>query len=153
MGVLPGWNGQWKQGPFDSVPAGEIADWQLWLWGVLSHFSHVWLFATLWTIARQAPLSMRFSRQEYQNGSLFPSLGDLPNPGIEPASLMSPALSGKVYSTSCDCGVTFIHLPRWWWGFLCAAVAWEHSDDRGQDCVGLSCCPGSMQASLPGLAQ
>ena len=48
--------------------------------------NHVQLFATLWTIARQAPLSMGFSRQEYWSGLPFPSPGDLPDPGIEPAS-------------------------------------------------------------------
>ena len=52
----------------------------------------VWLFATPWTVAHQAPLSMGFSRQEYWSGLPFPSPGDLPNPGIEPASLASPAL-------------------------------------------------------------
>ena len=41
-------------------------------------------FATPWTIACQAPLSMEFSRQEYWSGLPFPSSGDLPNPGIEP---------------------------------------------------------------------
>ena len=46
--------------------------------------SHVWLFATLWTVARQAPLSMGFSRQEYWSGLSCPPLGDLPKPGIEP---------------------------------------------------------------------
>ena len=51
--------------------------------------SHVHLFATLWTVARQAPLSMVFSRQEYWNGLPFPPLGDLPNPGFKPGS---PAL-------------------------------------------------------------
>ena len=59
---------------------------------VLRHFSHVQLFVTPWTIAHQAPLSMGFSRQEYWSGSPFPPPGGLPNPGIEPASLMSPAL-------------------------------------------------------------
>ena len=49
-------------------------------------FSHVWLFATPWTVAHQAPPSMGFSRQEYWSGVPFPSLGDLPNPGIEPGS-------------------------------------------------------------------
>jgi len=44
-------------------------------------------FATPWTVARQAPLSMGFSRQEYWNGLPFPSPGDLPNPGIKPGSL------------------------------------------------------------------
>ena len=43
-------------------------------------------FETLWTVAHQAPLSMRFSRQEYWSGLPFPSPGDLPNPGIEPRS-------------------------------------------------------------------
>ena len=52
-------------------------------------FSHVQLFATLWTVARQAPLSVGFSRQEYWTGLPFPSPGDLPNPEIEPGS---PAL-------------------------------------------------------------
>ena len=49
-------------------------------------FSHVQFFATPWTIACQAPLSMSmgFSRQEYWSGLPFPSPGDLPNPGIEP---------------------------------------------------------------------
>ena len=41
-------------------------------------------FATLWTIAHQAPLSMGFPRQEYWNGLPFPSPRDLPNPGIKP---------------------------------------------------------------------
>ena len=51
--------------------------------------SRVRLFATPWTVAYQAPLSMRFSRQECWSGLPFPSPGDLPNPGIEPGS---PAL-------------------------------------------------------------
>ena len=48
--------------------------------------SHVPLFATQWTVAHQAPLSMGFSRQEYWSGLPFPSPGDLPNPGIKPKS-------------------------------------------------------------------
>ena len=52
-------------------------------------WSRVWLFATPWTVAYQAPMSMGFSRQEYWSGLPFPSPGDLPNPGIEPRS---PAL-------------------------------------------------------------
>ena len=67
---------------------------------VLSHFSHVQLFATPWTIALQAPLSMGFSRQEYWRGLPCPPPGDLPNPGMEPASLMSPALAGRFSTTS-----------------------------------------------------
>ena len=49
--------------------------------------SHVQLFVTPWTVAYQVPLSMEFSKQEYWSGLLFPSPGDLPNPGIEPGSL------------------------------------------------------------------
>ena len=51
---------------------------------VLSLFSHVQLFATLWTVAHQAPLSISFPRQEYWRRLPFPSPGGLPNPGIGP---------------------------------------------------------------------
>ena len=64
---------------------------------VLSCFSRVWLFATLWTVVRQAPLSMEFSRQEYWSVFSCPPPGDLPNPGIEP---VSPALTGRLFTTS-----------------------------------------------------
>ena len=66
----------------------------------LSHFSRVWLFAILWTIARQAPLCMGFFRQEYWSGLSCPPPGDLPNPGTEPVSLMFPALAGRFFTTS-----------------------------------------------------
>ena len=49
--------------------------------------SHVLLFATPWTVAHQAPLSVGFSCQEYWSGLSFPPPGDLPDPGIEPESL------------------------------------------------------------------
>ena len=67
---------------------------------VLSRFSCVRLFATPWTVACQAPLSMGFSRHEYWSGLPFPSPGDLPNPGIEPTSLASPAPAGGFITTS-----------------------------------------------------
>ena len=60
--------------------------------GVLSCFSHIWLCVTLRTVAHQAPLSMRFSRQEYWREMPCPPSGDLSNPGIEPASPVAPAL-------------------------------------------------------------
>ena len=60
---------------------------------MLSHFSCVQLFVTLWTVTHQTPLSMGFSRQKYWNGLPFPPSGDLPDPGIEPVSLRSPALT------------------------------------------------------------
>ena len=50
-----------------------------------------------WTVAHQAPLSMGFPRQEYWSGLPFPSPGDVPNPGIEPAS---PTLAGRFFTTS-----------------------------------------------------
>ena len=65
-----------------------------------SHFSHIRLFATQWTVACQAPLSVGFSRQEYWSGLPYPPSGDLLNPGTEPASLMSPALAGGLFNTS-----------------------------------------------------
>ena len=53
-----------------------------------------------WTVARQAPLSMEFSRQEYWSGVPLPPPGDLPDPGIEAASLTSPALASRFFTTS-----------------------------------------------------
>ena len=67
---------------------------------VLSSFSLVWFFVMLWTLARQSPLSNGFSRQEYWSELPCPPPGDLPNPGIEPTSLMSPALAGGFFTTS-----------------------------------------------------
>ena len=52
------------------------------------------------TVVHQPPLSMRFSRQEYWSGLLFPSPGNLPDSGIEPTSLMPPALAGGFFATS-----------------------------------------------------
>ena len=66
---------------------------------MLSRFSRVQLFATLWTVASQAPLSMGFSRQEYWSGLPCSPPGDLPNPGTKSASLMSPALAGRFFTT------------------------------------------------------
>ena len=66
----------------------------------LSHFSHVQLSATLWTVALQGPLSIEFSRQEYWSGLPFPPSEDLPNPGIEPVSLLSPAVAGGFFTTN-----------------------------------------------------
>ena len=63
---------------------------------VLSHFSHVLLFATPWTVSCQAPLPMRFSRQESWSRFPCPPPGDLPDPGMEPAS---PASAGRFFTT------------------------------------------------------
>ena len=67
---------------------------------VLSGFSCVRLFVTLWTIAHQAPLSMGSSRQQYWSELPCPPPGDLPNPGITLVSLKSPALAGGFFTTS-----------------------------------------------------
>ena len=65
-----------------------------------SPFSHVRLLVTPWTAACQATLSMGFSRQESWSGLPCPLAGDLPNPGVKPASLMSPAMAGRLFTTS-----------------------------------------------------
>ena len=64
---------------------------------MLSRFSYVQLFVTPWTVARQAPLSMGFSREEHWSRLPFPSPGDLPDTGIE---LASPVLAGGLFTTS-----------------------------------------------------
>ena len=65
---------------------------------MLCILSHVQLFATPWTVACQAPLSMDFSRQEFWSGLPFPSSGDHPNPGIGPTSVMRPAFAGHFFT-------------------------------------------------------
>ena len=77
---------------------------------MLNRFSHVRFWVTLWTVACQAPLSMRFSRQEHWSGLLFPSPGDLPDPGTKPMSLMSPALAGRFFTTRTTWEAPYIHI-------------------------------------------
>ena len=74
--------------------------------------SYVRVFATLWTVAYQAPLPMVFSRQEYWSGMTFQPPGDLPDPGIEPKSLTSPegSLMGSLAGAS---------------GFFTTSITWE----------------------------
>ena len=74
---------------------------------MLNCSSHVWLFATTWTVAHQAPLSMGFFRQEYWSGLSFPPPGNLPESGIEPAS---PELAGRFFTTS-----TTWEALQWWY--------------------------------------
>ena len=68
------------------------------LLGILNCFSQVQLFATLWTIIHQAPLSMELVKQEYWSGLICPPPEDLPHPGIKPASLTSPPLHWQMGS-------------------------------------------------------
>ena len=94
---------QWKHGVLTIGPPGKSQKWI-----ILFAFCCCCLvtkvisdsFVTLWTVARQAPLSMGCSRQEYWSRLPFPTPGDLPNPGIEPASLVSPALTGRFLTTN-----------------------------------------------------
>ena len=66
-------------------------------------------FGTLWTVALQAPLPMGLSWQEYWSGLLFSPPGDLPGPGMEPVSLVSPALVGGFFITSATWEVLLIN--------------------------------------------
>ena len=84
--------------------------------------SRVWLFATPWTIAHQAPLSMVFPKQKYWSGLPFPTPGDHLNPGIKPVSLASPAFAGGFFTTeppgkpSVACSVLNKYLlNKWLW--------------------------------------
>ena len=100
----------WSKVEFLNLSTIDILDWIILCYGecpvhwqmfgsiygyacMLGHFSHVQLCGTLWTIACQGPLSMGFSTQEYWSGLPCPSPGDLPDPGIEPVSLMFPTLA------------------------------------------------------------
>ena len=77
---------------------------------MLSHFSHVQLCATPWTVAHQAPLSMGFFRQEYVLPC--PSLGELPDLGIEPASFKSLALADRYFTNI----ATRVDTHKYFWG-------------------------------------
>ena len=81
---------------------------------VLSRLSCIRLFAIHSTAAGQAPLSMGFSRQEYWSELPCPPPGDLPDPGIKPASLKSPALAVRFFTTSAT------------WGALCSSGYLEY---------------------------
>ena len=81
-------------------------------YNVVESLSHVQLFAILWTVAHQVPQFMEFSRQEYWSELPFPTPGDLPHPGIELKSYMSPALGvdslplhhlGSPFNTNLQC--------------------------------------------------
>ena len=99
---------------------------------LLSCFSRVQLCATPWTVARQASLSMGFSRQEYWSGLPCPPPGDLPTPGMEPVSRMSTALAGGFFTTSATRKAHVVH---------------ESESEVAQSCPTL-CDP--MDCSLPG---
>ena len=109
--LLGNWDEDW---PFPEIPylldisicaskilfTIQLSDLGVDLNAMLSHFSRVWLFVTPWTATCQASLSMGFSRQEYWSGLPYPPPEDLPDPGNEPASLKSPTLASKFFTTS-----------------------------------------------------
>ena len=86
--------------------------------------SCVWLFATPWTADHQAPLSMDFSRQEWWNGSPFPSPGDLPDPGIKPSS---PAFAHLCFSHIEDLvALRYAIFPHLYQYLLWVQVEWNN---------------------------
>ena len=70
-------------------------------------------FAAPWTATHQAPLPLEFSRQEYWSGVSFPTPEDLPDPGPEPTSLVSPAVAGRFFSTSATKEAPFTYGLTW----------------------------------------
>ena len=123
----------------------------LWFWGavcwthqrvpaqavclcVLSRFSRLGLMATLWTVACLAFLSMGFSRQEYWSELTCPPPRDLPDPGIKPTSLMSPALGGRFFTTT-DTWEAALKLQRLRKGKIrfCGGVKWPPSGQSHSD--------------------
>ena len=77
---------------------------------MLRYYTRVQLFATPWTVAHQTPPSMEFSKQEYWSELPFPLPGVLPNPGIEPMSLLSPSLAGGFLTTSATWEAQCMHI-------------------------------------------
>ena len=121
--------------PIDSSPPGSsvpgillarILEWVAIAFSkacMVSRFSRVWLFATPWTVALQAPLSIGFSWQEYWSGLPCPSPGDLSGPGIEPSSPMSPTLADGFFTTSAtwEAHVSMrnrLESSKWWWEWM-----------------------------------
>ena len=84
--------------------------------------SHVQLIAIPWTVACRAPLSMELYRQEHWSGLPFPSPGDLPDPGIEPAS---PALIGRLFTTSIKKRIV-LRVMSWVHDHLGRRGVWRH---------------------------
>ena len=83
------------------------------MWCRARMLSCVKFFVTLWTIACQVPLSMEFFRQEYWSELLFPSPGDLHNPGTETASFVCLALAGKLFTTRTTWEAQHVWVSTW----------------------------------------
>ena len=122
---------------------------------VLSHYSRVQLFVTPWTVARQAPLSIGFSRQEYWSGLPCPPLGGSSQPWDKAASLTSPALAGRSFTNS----TTWEAQPEWmvntrsrykWWGLIPRVREWAMQSSKC-DClhIYLVSCPQLPTSKYP----
>ena len=111
---------------------------------ILSCFSRVRLFATPWTVACQAPLSMGFPRQEYWSGLPYPPPRDLSDTGTKP-SLMSPALAGRFFMTSTTCKALYIDMCVCVCVCVCVCIACYCSVTKS--CLTLCSC---MDCSMPG---
>ena len=101
---------------------------------MLSCFSCVQLCAALWLIARQAPLSMGFSRQEHWSGLSCPPPEGLPDPGIKPTSLRSPALAGGFFTTSATWEAQNYHVIQHF-------HFWVEMKTNSKRCVHHNVCP------------
>ena len=104
------------ENPHIRFKCSDFSSWLPWmilvlLLCILSHFSCVRLFATSWTIAHQAPLSMGFPRQEYWSGLPCPPPGDLPHPGMETTSPVSPTFQVDSLPLSCWGSPLYAHIP------------------------------------------
>ena len=117
------WNFSWCWGQMDCCNSSSLPSYKSWpllityratvCCAMLRHFSCVWL-CDPWTVARQALLSLGFSRQKYCSALPCPPPGDLPDSGTEPTSLMFPALAGGFIITSAIWGAFRVALSCGW---------------------------------------
>ena len=111
--------------------------------------SRVRLFATPWTVAHQAPLSMGFSRQEYWSGLPFPSPGDLSNPGIEPRS---PALQADALTSNFSYSQQIIDLVIAFilsWSIFCFKFLFSHNTPESTNHLLCLYCPVTLFNAVP----
>ena len=124
-----------------------------WKW---KSFSRIWLFATPWTVACQAPLSMGFSRQEYLSGLPCPPPGDLPNPGIKPRfpALQADSLPTEPQRNSSPKSKLSAVLLAQSCPTLCNPIDWTLGEEDGNP-LQCSCLENSRDggAAVYGVAQ
>ena len=116
--------------PNYSLPTSSLTHGQ---YACVLSLSHVWLFATPWTVARQAPLSTGFPRQEYWSGLPCPPPGDLPDPGIEPAS---PAAAGGFFTrAACGNPTASVHSANTFLPRTFISYPWKHVELNTCSCL------------------